>query len=80
MTKSQMQDLEKVYSTPQADKDNLHSGRLYPSELDEAILDEEPLIYSRSKLTEILQKSILVDKSVIEAYIEKEISPLFNLM
>ena len=49
-----MKEVEKVANTPQTEKDAKHLERLYPTELDEAIVNENPLTYSRDKLTELL--------------------------
>lgn len=80
MTKPQMKDIEKVEMEPQAVKDDRHSNRLYPIELDQAIVNEDPLIYSRAKLIQILLNEFPEDIEVIEAYIHKELEPLFNFI
>lgn len=80
MIKAQMKDIEATEKEPQAVKDARHSGRLYPSELDEAIVNENPLTYSREKLKDLLAHRLQEGQSEINAYITREIEPLFNLV
>jgi hypothetical protein len=73
MTDSEM---EAVANTPQAEKDARHTDRLYPSELDEAIVNENPLTYSRDKLTAILCVRLNATPSEVSdhllSWVEKE--------
>ena len=75
-----MKELEALEKVSQAVKNARHQERLYPIELDEAIVSEKPLTYSRSKLIEIMGKQISDDLAVLNEYINEEISPLFNLV
>jgi len=81
MTRPQMKDLEANEKIPVEEKQALHKEYLYPREhFDKAITCEEPIIYSRSKLLEILEAQITDEIDVIVEYIEEEIKPLFNLV
>jgi len=80
MTRPQMKDIEAVEKVPQAEKDAKHTERLYPSELDGAIVNENPLTYSKHKLMQIMLNEISDDLGAIEEYIDEEIKPLFNLI
>lgn len=75
-----MKELEALEKVSQAEKDAKHQERLYPVELDKAIVSEKPLTYSRSKLIEIMGEQISDEIEVLNEYINEEISPLFNLV
>ena len=75
-----MKDIEALEKVPQAEKDARHLERLYPIELDKAIVSENPLIYSRAKLISIIGKTISDDLEEISDYIDEEIAPLFKLI
>jgi hypothetical protein len=76
MKDSTMKDIEALEKVPQAEKDARHTGRLYPSELDEAIVNENPLTYSRDKLTAILCVRLNATPSEVSdhllSWVEKE--------
>ena len=75
-----MKELEALDKVSQAVKNARHQERLYPIELDEAIVSEKPLTYSRSKLIELMGGQLSDKPEVLNAYLDKEISPLFNLV
>ncbi len=80
MKDSTMKDIEALEKVPQAEKDARHLERLYPSELDKAIVNENPLTYSRAKLLSIMGNMITDDLETISDYIDEEIAPLFKLI
>ena len=75
-----MKELEALEKVSQAVKNAKHTERLYPIELDEAIVSEKPLTYSRSKLIELMGSQLSDKPDVLNAYLDREISPLFNLV
>ena len=76
-----MKDIEETEKIPAEQKEALHSEYLYPREhFDKALTCEEPIIYSRSKILEILEAQISDDMDSISEYVEEEIRPLFNLI
>jgi|10_taG_2_1085330.scaffolds.fasta_scaffold142468_2 hypothetical protein len=80
MKDSKMKDIEALEKVPQAEKDARHTERLYPPELDKAIVSENPLTYSRAKLISLIGEAITDDLDVISDYIDEEIAPLFKLI
>ncbi len=81
MTRPQMKDLEENEKIPVEEKQALHEKYLYPREhFDKALTCEEPIIYSRSKILEILEAQISDDMDSISEYVEEEIRPIFNLV
>ena len=81
MTKTTMKDIEAMEKVPQAEREALHKEYLYPREVfDKAMTCKEPIIYSRSKILEILERQIADDIDSISEYVEEEIKPLFNLV
>jgi hypothetical protein len=76
-----MKDIEETEKIPVEQKEALHREYLYPREhFDKALTCEEPIIYSQSKILEILETQISDDMDSISEYVEEEIRPLFNLV
>ena len=71
--------MDELVDLTNAEREELHAGRLYLEALDKAIVSEVPLTYSKSKIIEILCSEIAEDRGVITEYVEEEIEPLFNL-
>ena len=93
--KSLMKELEAMDYIPQEELDERHTGRLYPTELDLAIENEEPLVYSRSKLINLISIEITpidlysdsdykqnLEQAVVSVskFVDSEIKPFFNLI
>ncbi len=81
MTRPQMKDIEENEKVPTEQKEALHREYLYPREhFDKALTCHDPIIYSRSKILEILETQISDDMDSINEYVEEEIKTLFNLI
>ena len=69
-----------LITTTKEEREELHNGRLYPESLDQAIHSEEPLIYSREKLIEIMTAELGYPTKFIATYIDTEVRAKFNLI